>query len=100
MPNAFRMVIVEVSSKVHPEKRAMALEAMRVMGEATRQEPGCLHYRFYQDIENENAFFVYERWTDAAALEAHGNTPHMAEFRKAISEARAGDSVFFRYELE
>ena len=86
--------------KVQPEKLAVALEAMRVMGIATREEPGCLHYRFYQDIEDENAIFVYERWTDGAALQAHMNTPHMAEYRKVVPDAVVGPSVVFRYEIE
>lgn len=94
------MVIVEVSMKIQPEKLAGALEAMRVMGVATREEPGCLHYRFYQDIEDETAIFVYERWTDGAALQAHMETPHMEEYRKVIPGAFAGPSVVFRYELE
>lgn len=94
------MVIIEVTSTVRPELRAAALEAMRKMGEATRQEPGCLHYRFYQDIEDENTFFVYERWIDGAALDAHMKTPHMEEFRKVVPPAVVGQPIFARYDLE
>ncbi len=94
------MVIVEVTSTVHPDKREMALEAMRVMGVETRKEPGCLHYRFYQDIEDPNMFFVYERWIDGAALDAHMQTPHMDEFRKMIPVAVAGQMIVERYDLE
>ncbi|MGC4045030.1 MAG: putative quinol monooxygenase [Armatimonas sp.] len=94
------MVIIEVSSRVHSEKRDAALEAMRVMGRATREEPGCLHYRFYQDLEDENSFFVYERWIDGASLEAHMATPHMVEFRKVLADVLAEASVVFRYDMD
>jgi quinol monooxygenase YgiN len=53
------MVLIEVTSTVRPDGRERALAAMRVMGEATRKEPGCLHYRFYNDVEDPNVFFVY-----------------------------------------
>ena len=94
------MVIIEVTSTVHAEKREAALEAMRVMGVATRKEPGCLHYRFYQDIEDPNTFFVYERWTTGDALAAHMQTPHMDAFRKVVPLATLGQPIFARYDLE
>jgi quinol monooxygenase YgiN len=89
------MVLIEVTSTVRPEGRERALAAMRTMG-----EPGCLHYRFYNDVEDPNVFFIYERWTDDAALEAHRNAPHMAEFRKVFPEVLVGAPVFFRYDID
>ena len=93
------MVLIEVTSTIRPELREVALKAMSVMGEETRKEAGCLHYRFYQDIDDPNTFFVYERWTDGAALDAHMKTPHMAEFRKVLPQAIVGDPIFARYDL-
>ena len=94
------MVIIEVTSTVHADKREAALEAMHVMGVETRKEPGCLHYRFYQDIDDPHTFFVYERWIDGAALDAHMKTPHMDEFRKIVPPAVVGKPIFARYDLE
>lgn len=93
------MVIIEVSFPIRPETRDAVVEAMSVMGVETRKEPGCLHYRFYQDIDDPNAFFVYERWTDGAALDAHMKTPHMAEYVKVVPPAVVGKPVFARYDL-
>ena len=94
------MVLIEVTSTIRPELREVALKAMSVMGVETRKEPGCLHYRFYHDIDDPNAFFVYERWTDGAALDAHMQTPHMDVFRKLVPPAVVGQPIFARYDLE
>ncbi|MFK7752441.1 MAG: putative quinol monooxygenase [Sedimentitalea sp.] len=61
-------------------------EAARVMARATRQEDGCHTYAFWQDIENECVFRVYEEWESRAHLKAHGETAHMATFRAAIGK--------------
>lgn len=61
-------------------------EAAIVMAQATRDEPGCIAYAFWADIETPTTFRVYEEWTDRGALEAHFATPHMAVFRAALAE--------------
>lgn len=57
-----------------------------VMAKATREEPGCQVYAFWQDIEEPTRFRVYEEWDDRAALEAHFETPHMQVWRAALAE--------------
>jgi quinol monooxygenase YgiN len=53
-------------------RRAACLEAGRQFQEATRRdEPGCLAYVFAPDPVDAGTIMVYERWADAASLEAH-----------------------------
>jgi quinol monooxygenase YgiN len=46
----------------------------------TRQEPGCISYRFYQDIEDPNAFSFVELWQDYDALDGHFRSAHVGAF--------------------
>ena len=39
------------------------------------KEPGCLSYTLLEVQSEPGHFFTYETWTDAAALDAHLNTP-------------------------
>jgi len=56
------------------------------MARATRQEEGCIEYAFYEDLETPGAYHIYEEWESEAALKAHGETPHMAEFRAELGK--------------
>ena len=56
---------------VRPERRSDLLETMRGMLEPARVERGCLSYRFYEDVENSNAFILLEEWATQEDLERH-----------------------------
>lgn len=81
------MLIVTGTFEVAPDGVAAAKAAMTAMMAATRQEAGCLTYEFSQTVEEPLRFRVYEEWTDAAALKAHGASPHMADYRAAMAAA-------------
>ena len=44
--------------------------------EATRTEPGNLHYIAHRDPEDPRVFLMYEHYRDKAAFEEHGQTEH------------------------
>jgi quinol monooxygenase YgiN len=52
----------------------------------SRAEPGCLQYDVHRDNDDPNRFFIFERYADEAALEAHGSSPHFQQlvFEDAI----------------
>lgn len=62
---------------------------------ASRQEPGCLMYVVHRHIDDPRRFFIYEQYRDAAALEAHRNSPHFQEYAvnalRNIGERQQGD---------
>ena len=62
---------------------------------ASRQEPGCLMYVVHRHTKNPRRFFIYEQYRDAAALEAHRNSPHFQEYAvkalRNIGERQQGD---------
>ncbi len=93
------MIVVSARVKVRPDRRAEAVEAARVMAEATVQEPGCIFYRFYSDLQDPTAFLVFEEWESRAALDAHFQTEHMVRFRSALPDLVAGDLSVKVYEV-
>ena len=80
------MLIVTGTVEVSETGVASMKTAATVMGRASRAEDGCHVYAFWQDLEQPNLFRVYEEWESADALKAHGETEHMAAFRKSLGE--------------
>lgn len=95
------MLIVTGIAEVNPhEVDRVKVEAIK-MAKASRAEAGCHAYAFFQDIENENQFRIYEEWESPEALRAHFATPHMAEFNaflKTIDGLNINISQFMRGE--
>ncbi len=54
-----------------PGKRAEMIAQSAERAQAVRNEPGCVQFSFFQDIENPDSFVLLEKWADVAALEAH-----------------------------
>jgi quinol monooxygenase YgiN len=54
-----------------PGKAQELAAAYRTRGEEVMQEPGCEQFEAFQSVSDPNRFVVMERWSDAAALEAH-----------------------------
>jgi quinol monooxygenase YgiN len=56
-----------------------AEELIRRLAEASRREPGAVHYIAHRDPEDPRVFLIYEQYRDQAAFEAHGQTEHFKE---------------------
>ncbi|UMR28495.1 antibiotic biosynthesis monooxygenase [Massilia sp. MB5] len=54
-----------------PQFRATLLAALDQLVAHARTEPGTLQYEVLTTLEDENRIIVFERYTDAAALQAH-----------------------------
>lgn len=70
-------------------RRALiALEA------ATRKEPGCREFTFYQALSSEDAFLLLEEFADADALTIHMQLPHtQAFFRAELTDSIRADDL-------
>lgn len=80
------MIVVTGTFEIDPQNSERVKHAATAMSRATRAEEGCITYAFWQSIEDAGLFRVYEEWEDLAALKAHGETTHMADFRAALPE--------------
>jgi quinol monooxygenase YgiN len=94
------MVIVVAHARVKPEARDRAIAAATKMRDASLQEEGCQEYGFWFAFDDENELLVFERWDDQAALDAHFQTPHLAEFAQAIPEWVDGAPANMHYEVD
>jgi quinol monooxygenase YgiN len=55
-------------------------EILRILGEASRQEPGVITYTTHVDPDNPREFFIYEKYHDISGLEAHQETTHFKQY--------------------
>ncbi|MGV8920848.1 MAG: putative quinol monooxygenase [Pseudomonas sp.] len=85
MSQPFTVIATIVAKAGHEASLEKSLRALLL---PTRAEAGCLSYELHQDREHSASFYMLERWTDDAALEAHGNSTHIQAFR-----AEAGDWI-------
>ena len=76
------VLVVRMRTREGEEERA--LEVMRELGAASRQEPGCEAYVQCRDPEDARSFLFYEQYRDQAAFDEHGATEHFQ--RLAVGE--------------
>ena len=93
------MIIIGGTIQFETDDREALFEAIRTMMAASQAEEGCLAYEFSPDISKPNVLHLYEVWESAEALEAHGQSAHMAAFREATFPS-FGDRDIKRYEAE
>lgn len=51
----------------------------------SRGESTCLGINAYRSNKDATRFFIYSRWRDEAAFEAHALLPHTVEFLTAVA---------------
>ena len=61
-----------VSMEAMPGKREEMIAESAKRAQIVREEPGCVEFSFFQDIENPERFVLLEKWADQDALKAHG----------------------------
>lgn len=74
------MIVIVMTFDVDPTHRDRVADAMAGMAALTRQEEGCIVYRYTADLEQANRFHLTEVWESEPAVEAHLRTRHAAEF--------------------
>jgi (4S)-4-hydroxy-5-phosphonooxypentane-2,3-dione isomerase len=87
------VVVLKVDMLVKPGSEEKCKEYIRVLQQHSRREPGCLMYLGHQSSQDPRRFLFYEQYVDAAALEAHRNSPHFRQYviggLDAIMESRS-----------
>jgi quinol monooxygenase YgiN len=80
------MIVVTGEFRFQPGKDDALRAALVDMMNETAREAGCLHYRFYRDVENPEVYRVYEEWESEAHLADHAASEHMKVFRGRLKE--------------
>jgi quinol monooxygenase YgiN len=68
--------VLVVKMRAEEGKDDEAAAVMLELAEATRQEPGCIHYIPVRDPEDPRNFLFYEQYVDRAALDEHAASEH------------------------
>ena len=72
-------VVLAVSWVAREGESDAVAESLRRLAPLSRAEPGCLQYDAHRDPDDPDRFFLFERYVDQAALEAHAASPHFRE---------------------
>ncbi len=70
------MICFAVSIEADESRWAEIRQVLAELTEHSRREPGCLTYLTQQSKDNPRRFYIFERYQDEAALEAHRNSEH------------------------
>ena len=74
------MTVVLAVTWVAQETESDAVaDLLRRLIPLSRAEPGCLQYDAHRDPDDPDRFFLFERYADEAALEAHQASTHFRE---------------------
>jgi quinol monooxygenase YgiN len=76
--------------EVTPSAETEAANLLRHAAAVSSEEAGKLRYDILQHIERRSQFAILEAWSDAKALEAHGATAAMKQFRDQLNPLRVG----------
>jgi quinol monooxygenase YgiN len=77
-----------------------ARPAMAAMAQASRSEPGCLEYGYAEDVLDRGLIHVKERWSNAAALDAHFQSAHIKTWRAAWPSLGIGERSLRLFEVD
>ena len=93
------MIVIAGSAKVNATAFEEARQAGSLMAATSRQESGCLDYRFAVDIDDPLVVRIFEQWESQAALDAHFAAPHFQAFSEVILRVVDGPTEFKRFEV-
>jgi quinol monooxygenase YgiN len=92
-------IIVAGTVRVPPHNVDAFRPHMIAMMTASRAEDGCYAYGYAEDVGEPGLVHVFESWRDQAALDAHFQTPHMAQWRAAWPQFGVSDRRLKVYEV-
>ncbi|MEM7131232.1 MAG: putative quinol monooxygenase [Chloroflexota bacterium] len=94
------MVIVHVTVDVKPEQRSAFVGMMNEFVADTLAVDACQTFSFYQQIQQENRFALYEEWDSAAAFDTYTCTERFTQFRDALGPMITAPPVSNRFEAQ
>jgi quinol monooxygenase YgiN len=93
------MIVIAGRARILASELEGAIRAGSEMAATSRDEPGCIDYRFAIDIDDPLVVLVFEQWESGEALEAHFATAHFLTFSEVILRSVDGPANFTRYEV-
>ena len=90
--------VLTVRIKIKPDSVEKFMAALTANANAARgTEPGCLQFDVLVDPEDRTRLMLYEVYKDAAAFEAHQQTPHFKKYMDtALGWLESRERQFYR----
>ena len=76
--------------RAKPGGEDVVRDALTALVTPTRAEAGCVSYSLSQSAADPSTFITEEVWTSQADLDAHMQTPHIAQALQASADALDG----------
>lgn len=76
------MVVLAVTWVAKAGREVEVAELFSKLTQESRKESGCVMYQVHRHRTEPRRFFIYEQYTNEAALEAHRTAPHFLEYAK------------------
>lgn len=73
------MIVLAVTWVANEGSEEEVAAILQELAPLSRAEPGCLQYDVHRDPADPRAFFLFERYVDEPAFEAHASSPHFHE---------------------
>ncbi len=84
-------IVLFVELKLVPgERKTFLARARQHREKVLENEPGCHRFDLLTPQEDDDTVFLCEVYSDAAALEAHLDTPYMKQYREDTGPMVAG----------
>jgi quinol monooxygenase YgiN len=80
------MISVLVTIEVDPSRMDRFMEIIRAQAAGSRAEPGCRRWEVSRKLDQENVITISELFDDAAALQAHYDSPHFKRWIENTSD--------------
>ncbi len=97
--DAAEMITITASAVLSPEFADEAIEGLQKMvKQVEATDSGVLAYICNRGVQDRNEILFFEIYENRAAIEAHGKTSHMAEFRESAAKFFVGEVKIVPYE--
>jgi quinol monooxygenase YgiN len=90
------MVVATMRVLVPPYNRREILQTFQSLTDSIRNQKGCLNYRYYLEMGDENAICLIEEWETQADLDNHLLSRDFAILFGAINLLRGPSEIEFK----
>lgn len=79
-------VTLVATFQARPGKETELRKLLEGLVAPTRKENGCINYDLHVAEDEPGRFLFYENWTSHAAIDGHGETPHIKSLLAHVDE--------------
>ncbi len=84
--DGMKPVTLVATIQARPEKETEVRKLLEGLVAPTRKEAGCINYDLHVAEDDGGRFLFYENWASHAAIDAHGETPHIKNLLARVDE--------------